>query len=500
MNRFRRAWISLKRLPVKSGILFLSIFLMGALLLGALLVRNSINLIEEHLMRRLPSIVTTLRPGFPSEFWVEQLILMDNRLTGDIVQEIGALPEVRAYDFTLSAIVWSLALEPGISTPFSREYLNYSHSFNLIGGNNHLVTDIESGMLELLEGRTFTPEEIYSGAHLAIVPRAFAEVNGFSVGSTFEISDIIHNYPKFFDGGEITPRRHLEAYMLAHRTLAFEIIGIFDLAVPVDMSDLDRTMGEGIEAVLTSIYVPFQIVEEIYDFRYETIIPFFNEWAGMTSFNLILVALPSSEAIFVLESAHYFEDFNEQARHSLPDHWEFIDNSGMMTDILTAMASMREISNGILWLSVSALSFILTFVIWLFLYDRRREIGVYRALGETKKNIVVQISTEVSAIFFVAMGLSLFVGSFVAGMISRHLTTTNLTEDAVRGAWISTQSEVVRAIWTSSQETLMVYDVSLDLLTVLLSVGMGMMIVLLALGISLSRILRLAPKKILMSY
>lgn len=504
MISFKRAWISLKRLAVKSVILFLLIFLMGALLSGALLARNAINEIEDNLMKRLPSIVEPLpRIAGASDLWVEQIILMDNQLTAEIVQELGSWPEVRTYDFTLTTTVWSLDLEPGISTWLTQNVPNSSHHFHLIGSNNHLITGIESEMLELVVGRTFTPEEMHSDAHLAIVPHAFAQANDLSIGSTFEISDSVSDLPKLLEKGAIASYLHLEEYMLAHQTLEFEIIGIFDLAIPIDMADLDMLMRDQMERTLTSIYVPLQILENIHEFRYELLPQLLDEWAELGLLGLIASVLPQSEAIFILESARYFEAFNERASNLLPDYWELMDNSGLTVRILDSMTIMRDIANGILWLSSGALILILILVIWLFLYDRRRELGIYMALGATKKSIVTQISTEIGMIFLVAITLSLFVGNFVGDMISQHLTAANLTQGISRfqdrsGTWTGRQSEIVNAIWSSSRENLIIYDVSLDMKTVLLSIGIGMIVMLLALGISMFYVLRLKPKKLLM--
>ena len=504
MSGFKRACISLKRLPVKSGILFLLIFLMGALLSGSLLARNAINEIEINLMTHLPSIVEP-RPKIAgaSDLWVEKIILEGNQLTEEIVQELGSWLEVKTYDFTLTSSVWSLDLDPGISTWHTKNTPNAAHSFHLIGSNNHLITGTESGMLELVDGRTFTPEEMDRDLPLVIIPYAFAKVNNLLIGSTFEVSDSVSDLPKLIERGAIAPYLHLEEYILAHRVLEFEVIGIFDLAIPIDMDDLDMLMREQMERTLTSIYVLPLVLENVHNFRSEIVPYILDEWTEAGLLGMIASILPQASATFILESAHYFESFNEQASNLLPDYWELLDNSGLTVGILDSMTTMNYIVNGILWLISGALVLILTLVIWLFLYDRRKELGIYMALGATKKSIMIQILIEIGMIFWVAITLSLLIGNFVSDIINQHLIVANLTQGISRfqdssSIWTSPQSEIVNAVWSSSRETLIVYDVSLDIKTVLLSIGIGIIVMLLALGISMFYMLKLKPRKLLM--
>jgi len=58
MNFFTRALISLKRHPVKSGILLFLILIIATALSGAISTRQAIIAIEESLMLRLPAVST----------------------------------------------------------------------------------------------------------------------------------------------------------------------------------------------------------------------------------------------------------------------------------------------------------------------------------------------------------------------------------------------------------------------------------------------------------
>lgn len=504
MNSFKRACISIKRLPVKSMILFLLIFLMGTVLSGALLAQNSINQIEDNLMRRLPSVAIP-RWTFPHDpLWTE---FFENPLTNETIQEIGALPEVATFDLTLSVYTFSnqlIPIHPMWSDIPHIDFFGATHPFELRGINNERVTEIESGMLNLIDGRTFTSNEIKSDAQVAIVSRAFAEANEFSIGSTFEVVNLINDYYAMAVNSEelfTALLRHLDEFIIAKQQLEFEIIGIFDFSSPLDTQDLNTFRREGIEQIESMIYVPFQVADNIFEFRYATLSLFFEEWLEKMGPMIIelIPQVPLLDAVFIIDDPRNMENFLEQATPLLPEYWEFMSNQGLMLDILTSMTTMRNIAKGIQWASAGALVFILTLVIWLFLYDRRKEIGVYMALGASRKNIIMQISMEVGMIFLLAIGLSLMMGNFIGHMISHYLTTTNIVQGiTVSSDWQPWEVEIINATWFQSQQSLIMYDVSLNIWTILLVVILGMVVMLLALSISMLYVFKLKPKKLLM--
>jgi len=454
-------------------------------------------------MRRFPSIAVATPSFIPSTSPEHHALIMENSLTAEIIQEIGSLPQILTYDFMNHTNVTSFTLNPGVSTWYTQNKLNYSHSFSLQGVSNPNISDIESGLLDLVAGRTFTAEEINQGAEVAVVSLPFARANNLSIGSFFQVYDIMFDFPAFV--GQLFARvRHLEEYWINHQALEFEVVGIFDLEIPENTEGLDMHMRGEREFILTSFYVPFEVVKQSHVFRWEALGPIWEEWVEMGYFNLIDLIEFHPDAIFILESPRDFESFLEQAIPLLPDYWQMVENSNLTSGISDSLEVMANLADLTLWLSIGGLSLILTLVIWLFLYDRREEMGIYRALGAPKKSIFAQIAVELGTVFLPAVVFSLFIGNWVAERISHHLMVANLAQDFGRftndagEVWTSRQSELINAIWVSSREGLAVFDISFDWVTGLLAVGMGIVIVLFALGVCLFAVLRISPKDILM--
>lgn len=90
----------------------------------------------------------------------------------------------------------------------------------------------------------------------------------------------------------------------------------------------------------------------------------------------------------------------------------------------TAAANMKNVAafaSKIVWLvSISGI-LILGLIIILITRERRREIGILVALGESKPKVVAQLFTELLAILIVALGIATAAGNGVSGVIGKQL-------------------------------------------------------------------------------
>lgn len=90
----------------------------------------------------------------------------------------------------------------------------------------------------------------------------------------------------------------------------------------------------------------------------------------------------------------------------------------------TAAANMKNVAafaSKIVWLVSIAGILILGLIIILIIRERRREIGILVALGESKPKVVAQLFTELLAILIVALGIATAAGNGVSGVIGKQL-------------------------------------------------------------------------------
>jgi len=539
MNAFKRAITNIKRQPGKSGILLCLILILAILLSGAISVRQAINNTEESMMMRMPAIATlSLNVEAAAEeagISIQQLgpeFWQADRPTIDELSAVGNLPYVRAYDSFMITSLFSRDLEwamieideqqlpPDVSLSSLqiavsgiREWGGYVESFGGRGVANPDLTDIDAGLIELVSGRTFTQEEINNGEQVVIVSQLFAQTNNLYVGAIIEFENNVYNYAEFSrEGiGDFTAHWHEERFMVAHRMLEFEVIGIFDTYREFNYQNYsDWGIGLSLteEArIHNRIYMPISVAEDILIFHNEAVLSILDELLELfTHYNAddLVQEEPWVESIFVLYDSRYLDAFQTSGSELLPGFWEIDDLRSVNAGVITSMDTVRGIADLILVATAGATIIILTLIITLLLRDRRQEIGIYMALGEKKIKVITQFLTEITIVSTVAITIALFAGNGISAVISRNLLEQNLIENAQQndnrfgGATIPWELALFNPGELSIEEILAMYDTSLELEVTVTFISIGIVVVFLSTVIPIAYIVKLQPKKILM--
>jgi len=525
MNFFKRALISLKRHPIKNGVLLFLILILTTALSGAISTRQAIIAIDESLMLRLPPVSTVYLNAaavaeergiefheLDSDFWSAP------RPTVDDISTVGSLPYVRAYDSMMISYLASLELDSVGGG--SRDEFNPVEFFTGYGIANPHLTDIDTNLIELVHGRTFTQEDIENNEHAIIVSQLFAETNSLSVGSLVEFENNVYNYAKFSlaqaqEGIEdFSTIWRDERFLLAQEIIELEVVGIFNPLLETDLDVLEasddwETLSHLI-SLLNRIYMPISVAESLQLFKDEAMLSILEEFLEVfpqysegESMSLNLDE-PQLETIFVLYHPRYLERFAEAGSELLPGYWGIGDLQVVNEMISTSMETMTELADLVLLGAAGAAIAILTLVITLFTRDRQREIGIYMALGEKKGKIISQLLIEVFLVTIIAATFSLFIGRAISSTLSRTLLEQNLTErfsqESEEFAFVSIPWEL--AVFNPGsmliEDTLDMYDTSLGINTIIGISGVGTIVILLSTIIPIVYILRLKPIKVLM--
>ena len=540
MNAFKRAFTNIKRQPIKNGVLLLLVLILATTLSGAISVRQAINNTEESMLLRTPAVATlslnaqaaaeeagVLAFDLGPEFW------QADRPTIEELSAVGNLPYVRAYDTTMSPsslfsqdLAWAVIeidesqLPSGVSLGMLESsssiggmrsaFGGYVESFEGRGVANPDLTDIDAGLIELVAGRTFTQAEIDNGDNVVIISQLFARANDLSVGSIIEFDNKVFNYPELTRErvGLFTLHWHEERFVAAQRLLEFEVIGMFDIAREFNYQNNDQWVMEmflGEDARLQNrIYMPISVAEDILIFESEGMQLILDEMLEMSPHYSVddLVREPVVEAIYILYDPRDLDAFQDVGSAMLPGFWEIIDLRGVETGLISSMDTMRGIADFILIAAACATIAVLTLIITLLLRDRRYEVGVYMALGEKKGKIIFQFLTEIVMVSTVAIIIALFIGNSVSATISRSLLEQNLIgnaqDDDDFGQVIQWELILFNPGELSIEETLAMYDTSLDTATIVTFVGVGVVVILLSTVIPIAYVVKLEPKKVLL--
>jgi len=474
MEVFKRAMRALIGQSVKSLLLFLLITSLGSALLSGMSMSRAMIVTEENLLMQLPAVATLVYEGDLNFGWGQP--------TKEEMTLVGNLPYVRAFDFVLQVffysqeLSWINTMDPGY--------------FTARGVNNPAITDIESGLISLFDGRAFTQEEIDQNAHVMVISRSIAAVNDLTVGSMIEISNIAHDYRWNGDWSD----RFNEEFVLSKQMLEFEVIGIY------------TSFEEEGEAYFlggtTFFYLPFGVAENMHNFRIETLFEVDEE----TFSNLgqgSIEEVPYLTALYVLNSPRDLESFFDASFALLPDDWTTrgIDES-IFAPIASSMDIMLELANGIQFVLVIASIIILTLLLLLFLRDRRHEIGIYIALGEKRAKIILQILLEVSVVSLVGFVSAILIGYIFSQRITSFLFEQHLIEHLdphFFSTGVTTPLELANHVpHLSVAEIMALFDVTLGVTTVLVFVSLGLILVIISTTIPVWYALKLKPKDLLL--
>ena len=493
--------ISILRRPGKSIILLLLVLILGSIVSGALAVEGAIVNTDANLRRNMRPIITF---ELDREMFFEENDMMPSMPTlipTEVIIEIGNLPYVSHFDYSYRTGVGSFELEDYWSQLFPvGENLNSDWiTLNLIGSSNLELMDITEGTINLVDGRMFTSSEINDGAKVAVISREFAEINQLSVGSMFQVSNVIFNQP---EGSFSTS----EDDVFARIDYELEIIGLFDI-VRRNLEDLsDHEVHQELNriGIITHrIYVPNVIAREAQSFTSE------QERLMIMENDLpeIWLSMETVDALFVLYDPLALDAFRAIAQPMLPDFWTMIDLTDTFGAISNSMATLQHVADWILWGAILATLMILSLLIMLFLRDRRHEIGIYLALGEKGVRIIAQVVLEIVVIALIGVMFAVFVGNLVSANMSLFMLRTELSHETnkVQSMATAVDPDALVFRWNgmaveelSPEEMLAAFDVSLDLTTTLIFYSVGLFVVLLSTVLPVIYITKMNPKKVLM--
>jgi len=513
MSFLKRAIISIKRRPGKSIILLLLVFILGNIISGAISVEQAIQNTEFNLKQSLPAVAKIeedwdelYRQQEATGEWV-----FPDRIDSELIERIGQLPYVADFDYSIADELFSKELKRVTHPDPQFDHAGWSlakdveglESLKVKGVHNPEVFDIIGGAIELIAGRPFTEEEINNFDRVrsvALVSKSFAELNNLTVGSTFTLDNTA--YDMFNSQGEWNASEIFkDDNILAEESYEIEVIGIFE---PINAPNTGNKLDDADQEMQLAnrIYVPNAVAEAGTMLKFEQ-----AEASGANNeSDLNLDNWIKYESIFLLNDPQDLDTFAEEAQNMLPENWQVSDLSNNFADIASSMETLQWLSSLILWIAVGAALLILSLLITLFLRDRKYEIGIYLALGEKKIKVISQIILEVVATGFVAITLSLFTGSLLAGNISETMLRQDLInqqeDNSMGGGLLVSEGSGDLNMFSpgelTPEEMLENYALSIDATTVILFYSIGIGTILVSTVAPILYITRLNPKKVMM--
>lgn len=498
MNFFNRARINAGRNLGKTFILFLMIFVLSCVISGAISVRQAVYNTGNNIRANLPAVVSVEIDwdGISERAALADTFPEGEVLTYEMLDEIASLPYVRNSDVVAISTLMSTELENVLPDGCPRILYDLGDIWTGLdskGVRSPSFVDIDEGLIKLYSGRNFSEEDLSTPSYVTLVSRSLAELNGLGIGSTISLEAIVWD-----DSGLVIGDRenYVEENIFARRGYEFEIIGIFEPSSEID-TGLECMDMDVLERIENRIYIPNSIAVDALLFYLEQFDKVNEGWMQDEP-----EAYMYHEGIFVLNDPLELEDFKAAVLTIVPVQYGVMTTNSDFDNVNGAMMTVKSLATGSLLFAIVATVLILNFLIFLILRDRKREIGIYLALGEHKAKIIAQVTLEVIFITVVAVTLSLFVGNIFASALSESMLRADLIasqmEDLQQARIFSTLDNMGFSTGESASEMLARYDASLDAHTVLLFYATSLATVMMATIIPMFYVTRLDPKKILM--
>ena len=519
MNIVKRTSLSIFRQWGKTVLLFSLLVLLGSLVAMAISISQAIVVAEVNLRRQIPAVATVIHDNDGIAEYIERYgdwPEWHSSLTAQMKAEIGSLPYVRIFDYVFPGDIYSreliLSNDP---TPYigllhgmtENEVLSmldmtfgleHIEVFNLHGVYNPMVLDIEAGVLELTAGRVFTEEEMEANVPVALISEAFANTNGLTVGSTFMLENIAHDFLNEEACCDVKTI-YADENIVRSEEITFEVIGTF---TPTAVMDRNANFVDVVNHMELNnrIYVPIEVAKSgvlIWMDHLAEVMP-----EQLAEFGPYHGYFWYENVIFILYDSLYLDDFSEAVAEILPGFWLVDDLSSAYRDMTASMATLGEISDWIMIGCIGASLIILGLLIVLFLYDRKHEIGIYLALGEKKMKIVFQVLLEVLTIAIVAIAISLFAGNLLAQHFSQEILRNeminNTTPLNLEFGGHNDLNSMGFGFWMTHEEMIEAYSVALDGTTVIIFIGVSIGMILISTLLPIIYLVKFNPKEIIL--
>jgi ABC-type lipoprotein release transport system permease subunit len=483
----KRAWLYITRKNGRSIILFAVLMLLAAFMTACLSVRSAADAAAREVRQNLGRsfYVTPHLDVGGSALWeyveleggVSGYRYLGPRLTDDVVDRIAQLDGIKGQGGDSETLLMDtgLKLKPGLwsDTPpddplFGAISVAWRRSVQMfVVTDSSLHPFFRNGALSLAEGRHLKPGD----EHKVLISEDTAQRNGLAVGDAFSAS---FNESFFSRDGDPD--------IMVGELMPVEIVGIFRINFKYQPSEgsAERDLAEN---YMFTDFATEDLGSKYYADYADRIFSGEHSYGRMN---------------FFVEDPEDLDGVIAQAKAIEEIDWKYFNIEKDETAYQAQIRPLETIMGLTLFLIIAlfagcALILYLIFAMWI--RSRRREMGILRAAGVRRSEIIKQLLAEslliaavaFAAAFFLAGPVTDAVGDAAAGLAegNRNGETYEVTYADIGG----------RNIRQVAADVNLRFDVNAGDFWIVCAAGAGIMI--LSIGISADSILRMSPRRIL---
>lgn len=461
MKTIKIVWLSIIRRKAKSFILFSIVFLMGNILCASLSISNSMEQLKEEFIKQVGYNITI--SSNPQYYGNKSYETNNQQLMNKLVDDIEKDREHNGLQYSDKNL-----LLDGLGSDnliFQNNYIyqesNVYNGLLIYGISENKMVDILNNKIEMTEGRLFTESEMESGAKVLIIGEDYTYNNEkIKIGQKIPLSKVIID----------------KSNKEIKETELFEIVGIFK-----KKDVLDNDENYKVENYAARIYMPNKAILNTYE-----------QMKNMKE------KYPDAIQSFFLEMYQINFKFNNSQKENYITN--FIEQNEELNKLYTIKTGKRiydlinaplnalsSTSNMLTKVSIISMIGLLSCTIFIFLKDRRYEVGVLYSMGEKRIKIVMQHLLEVLIISLTAITIAMYSGMNFANAISNKIIDQQIE---------NSNHSIIEGY--SQEEYLKKYETSMNKEFFVKVYGSITIIVVVSSLLPISYLLRLNPKKILL--
>lgn len=466
MNFVQRSLLSIKERKSRSIILFLAVLLICNIMAGAISVKKALLNTEKSFIDLIPIEVSI------DDNYSVFLNNGEQGLTENIVKDIGKSQYVKNWYYYYNYWLGSKKIENGkeetiVGADGDYEFQPFN-SFDIIGAYKGTVIQEDDGNIKLIQGKNFSTDDISNGNNVILISQEVANKNKLSIGDKINLGSQVDIYS-------------------ANSTIIedeYEIIGIFETSKSYER-DTEGKLIEIESEYIDTIYMPNDAIKNIHNKVIEEI-----KRKGVDDYDPFAIKVK-----YRINSINELEEFKSENLSKLPKGYEFYDNSEKYNSVATPMQNMKDLSNIIVYASIIASVIIIGLISILFCKERKKEMGIYLALGEKKINIAMQILLETLIVAIIAITISVFTGNMLAKKVSKQMLENQINEQNTQ---TTSQGYYNSENLIDDEEVMDNYKVTLDASTIISIYLIAIFSISISTILPIYYTLKLNPRKILM--
>ena len=491
MNFLKRSYLSIIRRPFKSLLLFMVVFILGNVLVGSYIIKETTLNLETSVKRRIGALATIKSPiqspqdkKYPG---IPDIINDTFDELSDILEKSRNIEGVIDVDYrTWTSLnqfeTFNLKEHSSLCNKIIGE--NVCHSTQYLGVSSPEFNEVRNNLFNLTEGRMLTEEEIKQGAPVALISDNNEIVH--LDGSPIEIGDEIPYKIRAYD--HINPIKEDEvAKIYSEDTVNIKVVGKYIIKKSIDSTsyisstfDYDRLL-----------ILPSNFIVKVRDNLYSM----YDKTGDFDASKYNSGAVSMDNVRIYIDSVDYIEKVKLEVQKLIDDtkskygDFEVITSSDEFNKIIGPIANINSLGRTLFGASILVTIVILSLMITLFLRDRKHELGIYVSLGEKTYKILLQIIVEVVLVSFIAISISVYTGKILATSVSNQMIELQQTSDDIVGGDLSNLNQ---------EKVIDEYTINITVENMIAIYGISMTSVLVSTVLPVVYILRIKPKKILM--